>query len=130
MTTLERNVKVAQARAPAIRGPTQGDEVMKKIWVYFDYAKKQPDSGAENSEPILAEKIKDIKWRIERFESELALNIPNGGTVTVLSKEIGDRVAAFNISSSLEIPDLKNNVEKTAEQLSLAPPDYHQIGPS
>lgn len=97
---------------------------MVKIWIYFGYTENRSSSRTGSSEPMSAEEIGDIKWRVERFGNELALGIPAGDTLTVLGKSIGDQVAAYEISSSLGMDDLKNNIAKTAEQLKLAPPDF------
>ena len=96
---------------------------MVEIWIYSGYAENRSSSRTGSSEPMSAEEVGDIKWRVERFGNELALGIPGGDTLTVRCKSIGDRVAAYKISSSLGMDDLKNEIAKTAKQLKLAPPD-------
>lgn len=94
------------------------------IAVYFDYAKNCSSSGPGKVKPITDEEIAEVKRRVHRFESELALGIPESDTLNFISKSIGDRVAAYKISSSLGIDDLKNMITETAKELKLEPPDF------
>lgn len=95
------------------------------IDVYFDYAKNRASSGSGPAERMSPEEIAEIKWRVDRFKSELALGIPDSDTLNVINKSIGDRVAAYKISSSLGIDDLKRKIMETAKELQLEPPDFH-----
>lgn len=97
------------------------------ISVYFDYVKNRASSGPGKAKPISNEEIAEVKWRAHRFESELALGIPDSDTLNFISKCIGDRVAVYRISSSLGIDDLKNTIKETAKGLKLEPPDFNLI---
>lgn len=93
---------------------------MVKITVYFGYAENRSSSKAAMGGPLAVE-IADIKRRVESFGNELAFRIPDGETLTVAFKSIGDQVAAYEFSSSLGIDVLKNEIEKTAKGLNLTP---------
>lgn len=96
---------------------------MVKVKIYFDYAENRSSSRMGTGEPMSAEEIGDIKWRVERFGDELGLDIPESDTLTVLSKSVGERVAAYGISSSLGVDDLKARIAQTAQELKLTAPD-------
>lgn len=93
---------------------------MVKIAVYFDYAESRSSSNALEGE-ALAEELADLKMRAGRFESELAHRIPDGDTLTVESKSIGDLVAAYKFSSSLSFNDFMNEIREAAKGLNLKP---------
>jgi len=91
---------------------------MVKISVYFDYAENRSSADSVIGEE-LAEQVADIKLRAGRFGNELRLRISDGETLTEESKSIGDRVAAYEFSSSLSLDDLMNEIKETAKGLTL-----------
>ena len=70
------------------------------------------------------EEIGDIKYRLARFKKDLACGIPDSDTLTFNRESFSEYVAAYWISSSLDIDNLKNKITETTKELKLTPSEW------